>query len=64
MRCLRLVYELESEGLLECFKDEYASKLAKVRLTDRGWNAVKELRSGSKTLQEAAEDALEAEERA
>jgi hypothetical protein len=46
MRCLRMVYALESEGLLETFKDAFSgSKLDRVRLTEAGWTAVASLRT-------------------
>jgi hypothetical protein len=64
MRCYRMVRALEAEGLLECIAGEFSDKLARVRLTARGWEVVQTLRSASKTLQADAEEALDAEERA
>jgi hypothetical protein len=50
MRCLRLVYELESEGLLECLKDEFSTKLGRVRLTEAGQAVVAKLRNAETTV--------------
>jgi hypothetical protein len=40
-----MVYKLADAGLLEIIKNEYGSKLERVRLTDRGWEVVASLRS-------------------
>jgi hypothetical protein len=50
MRCLRMVRELEGEGLLMCHKDEFSSKLSRVTLTERGWEVVRSLRNAETTV--------------
>jgi hypothetical protein len=51
VRCLRAIYALESEGLVVCRKDEYSgSKLARVTLTEAGWEAVAKLRNAETTV--------------
>jgi hypothetical protein len=64
VRCLRTVYRLHDAGLVEIIKGESGSKIERVKLAELGWEVVNRLRSGSKTLHEAAEDALDGEERA
>jgi hypothetical protein len=43
VRCLRWVYRLREAGLVETFKDQWGSKLERVRLTTAGSEAVTEL---------------------
>jgi hypothetical protein len=50
MRCLRLVYQLESEGLLVCHKDEFSNKLSRVTLTEAGQAIVAKLRNAETTV--------------
>jgi hypothetical protein len=63
VRCLRCVKRLHAASLVEIIKGESGLKIERVKLTERGWEVVQTLRSGSKTLQAEAEDALDAEER-
>jgi hypothetical protein len=63
VRCLRCVKRLHGAGLVSIIKGKSGLKVERVKLTERGWSAVEELRSGSKTLQADAEGALDEEER-